>query len=97
MTSEKSILNLCDENTGLYVRCLEFENIMDSFGKSADIIKNICENNYGFVIPRIGQKLLETNVEELLKQYWEYQNEIVTRAREKGTNTPLTERLAKSI
>lgn len=98
MTSEKSILNLCDENTGLYVRCLEFENITwTRSAKSADIIKNICENNYGFVIPRIGQKLLETNMEELLKQYWEYQNEIVERTREKGKNTPLTERLAKSI
>ena len=49
------------------------------------------------MIPRIGQKLLETNMEELLKQYWEYQNEIVERTREKGKNTPLTERLAKSI
>lgn len=74
MTSEKSILNLCDENTGLYVRCLEFEGVTwTRSAESADKIKRICEQNYGFVIPMIVKYLLKSlkngGKEKLLKQY----------------------------
>lgn len=98
MTSEKSILNLCDENTGLYVRCLEFENVVwTASAESADKIKRVCERNYGFVIPMIAEHLLKADHDELIERYWMYQQEIVERARTAGKNTPLTERISKSV
>lgn len=98
MTSEKSILNLCDENTGLYVRCLEFENVAwTTSAESADSIKRVCERNYGFIIPLIAEYLLKADYNELIERYWKYQQEIVEHARTEGKNTPLTERISKSI
>lgn len=102
MTSEKSILNLCDENTGLYVRCLEFEGVTwTRSAESADKIKRICEQNYGFVIPMIVKYLLKSlkngGKEKLLKQYWKYQKGLVLTAKEEGKYTALTERLSKSV
>lgn len=98
MTSEKSILALCDENTGLYVRCLEFENVVwTASAESADRIKRVCERNYGFVIPLIAEYLLKSKHDELTERYWKYQQEIVENARTMGKNTPLTERISKSL
>lgn len=60
MTSEKSILGMCDQNTGLLVRCLEFEEIVwTKSAHSADNIKAVCEQNYGFVIINIATLLLQ--------------------------------------
>lgn len=65
MTSEKSILNLCDENTGLYVRCLEFDSVLWTISaESADNIKRVCERNYGFVIPLMAEYLLKAEYED---------------------------------
>ena len=42
------------------VRCLEFENITyTKNAESADRIKQVCEQNYGFIIPLIAKKLLQ--------------------------------------
>ena len=98
MTSEKSILNLCDENTGLYVRCLEFENVVwTSSAESADNIKKVCERNYGFAIPLIAEHLLTTDRDELIERFWDYQKKIVEHVRTREKNTPLTERISKSV
>lgn len=98
MTSEKSILNLCDENTGLYVRCLEFENVVwTSSAESADNIKKVCERNYGFAIPFIAEHLLTADRDELIERFWDYQKKIVEHVRTREKNTPLTERISKSV
>ena len=98
MTSEKSILTLCDENSGLYVRCLEFENVVwTSSAESADKIKKVCERNFGFIVPLIAEYLLTADRDELIKRYWEYQQKIVEHVRTRGKNTPLTERISKSV
>ena len=98
MTSEKSILNLCDENTGLYVRCLEFENVVwTSSADSADKIKKVCEQNYGFIVPLIAEYLLTADRDKLIKRYWKYQQKIVEHVRTGGKNTPLTERVSKNV
>ena len=98
MTSEKSILTLCDENSGLYVRCLEFENVVwTSSAESADKIKKVCERNFGFIVPLIAEYLLTADRDELIKRYWKYQQKIVEHVRTGGKNTPLTERVSKNV
>lgn len=102
MTSEKSILGLCDQNSGLLVRCLEFENVIwTKSAESADIIKQVCERNYGFVIPLIAERLIEIDEkderEKLLNAYFDMQKTLVKKAKERKTYNALTERYMKII
>lgn len=102
MTTEKSILGLCDQNTGLLVRCLEFEGITwTRSADSADRIKAVSEQHYGFVIVNIATHLLKiekTNkISEVLDKYKEYQKQFVTRLKERDKYTPLSERICKSV
>ena len=80
MTTEKSILGLCDQNTGLLVRCLEFEGITwTRSADSADRIKAVSEQNYGFVIIHIATLLLKiekaNKISEVLDKYKDYQKQ----------------------
>lgn len=100
MTSEKSLLNLCDENTGLYVRCMEFENITwTKSAESADKIKSVCEQNYGFVIELLVKKLLGLHKcnksQTVVDKFKEFQQELVKYQRDKDRYTALTERICK--
>jgi len=103
-TSEKSLLQLCDSNTGLMVRCLEFENITyTKNAESADRIKQVCEQNYGFIIPLIAKKLLQRwndekdGKEGLLSEFEALQNAVIAKARKENKWSVLTPRLAKCI
>lgn len=102
MTSEKSLLKLCDNNSGLLVRNLEFEGVTwTTDGENSDRIKNVIQTNYGFLVPKVARSLLE--MEErgekaaLLQEYWEWFERIVADAKEQGRYTPLTERGAKQM
>ena len=102
MTSEKSILNMCDENTGLLVRCFEFEGgTWTKSASSSERIKTICEDNYGFVIPNIASLLL--NMEEkgtisrVRENYSQYQADFVGILRKEGKYTSFAERICKMI
>ena len=102
MTTEKSILGMCDQNSGLLVRCLEFEEVTwTKSAKSADRIKAVCERNYGFVIVNIATLLLryETTgkMPEILETYSCYQQHFVEQMRAEEKYTPLTERICKNI
>lgn len=102
MTTEKSILGMCDQNTGLLVRCLEFEEIVwTKSAQSADRIKAVCEQNYGFVIENIATLLLKYEAagktSEIVDAYWSYQKRFVEQMRAEGKYTPLTERICKNI
>lgn len=102
MTSEKSILNLCDSNTGLLVRCIEVKNVTwTKSADSADRIKRTCDNNYGHLIKRIAKALLqyeqEKQREELIERYEKFQQLLVEDAKENGTYNPFTERFSKSV
>ncbi len=102
MTSEKSILGMCDQNTGLLVRCLEFEEIVwTKSAHSADNIKAVCEQNYGFVIINIATLLLQYEKKgkkaEILDRYRDYQQQFVGQMQTEGKYTPLTERICKNI
>ena len=102
MTTEKSILGLCDQNTGLYVRCFEFEGVIwTKSAQSADHIKSVCEQNYGFVITNIAALLLKYEAagktKELVDSYWSYQKKFVEQMQTEKKYTPLTERICKNI
>lgn len=102
MTSEKSILRLCDQNTGLLVRCLEFEGVTwTRDAESADNIKQVCDSNYGFAIPLIAKKLVEIaengQKEELLQYYQDCKKKLVQNARNKNEYNSLTERFMKIL
>lgn len=99
MTSEKSILNMCDENTGLLVRCFEFESVV--WTKSADSserIKTVCEQNYGFVIPNIASLLLGMNdTRDVIKVVDKYKSVFVKILKEENKYNAFSERICKMI
>lgn len=102
MTTEKSILGLCDQNTGLFVRCLEFEGVAwTKSAHSADCIKAVCEQNYGFVVTNIASLLLKYEAAgkttEIVESYWGYQKKFVEQMQTEGKYTPITERICKNI
>lgn len=93
MTTEKGILSLCDQNTGLLVRCLEFEGITwTRSADSADRIKAVSEQNYGFVIIHIATLLLKiekaNKISDVLEKYKDYQKQFVEQIKGKGKYTP---------
>ena len=100
-TSEKSLVHLGDENTGLLVRCLEFVNVdLTKSAVSADRIKTVCEQNYGFVIPMIAKKILRLNTDDsakIVECYWEYQKALVEELRRKGKYVGQSERICKQV
>lgn len=102
MTTEKSILGLCDQNTGLFVRCLEFEGgVWTKSAHSADRIKAVCEQNFGFVVANIASLLLKYEAAgkttEIVESYWNYQKRFVEQMQTEGKYTPITERICKNI
>lgn len=100
ITSEKSLLNYADENTGLLVRNIEIENVMfTKSADSADRIKRVTQNNYGFLIPMLAQHII--NLEEagkgcvLVNRFQEICKEMIVESKEKGKYNPFTERVTK--
>ena len=101
MTSEKSILGICDSNTGLFVRCIEVKNVTwTKSAVSADRIKKTCENHYGHLVWRIAEKLLEyehnKKKKKLINKYENFQKMLIADAKERDRYNPLTERFSKS-
>ncbi len=99
-TSEKSLLGLADENTGLLVRNIEFDGVQwTESSEQADRIKETVKNNYGFLVPMMAEvilkKVADSEEEEIFEQYYYYCEELVKRAKERNTYNSLTERGAK--
>lgn len=98
-TSEKSLLNCADGNTGLLVRVLEVENVVwTQDAKSADSIRNICYNNYGWLIPKLAEEILAFDSSEdnqILTVYEEWYEYLLERAQNQGNYNSLTERACK--
>lgn len=66
---EASLLNRCRQNEGLRYRVFEFGNInWTESPESADRIKSIVRDNYGFVTPLIAKSLIE-NQDRWLNAY----------------------------
>lgn len=96
MTSEKSILGLCNENSGLLIRNMEFANVMwTKDAKSSDKIKNVIKNNYGHVILLVAEFLLKIGKEKLIVQFDKEVETIIEQLKESNSYNKLTERTAK--
>lgn len=100
ITSEKSLISMADENTGLLVRNVEFEGGQwTNSAESADRIKNTVKSNYGFLVPKMAEVILildaENKAGELRKKYQNFCETLIHRAKERGVFNPLTERCAK--
>lgn len=99
ITSEKSLINLADDNTGLLVRILEIENVVwTKDAQSADSIKYTVCSNYGWLIPRLAKEILafdSSEDNEILTVYKQWYDHLVNRAIEQGTYNSLTERACK--
>ena len=80
---------MCDENSGLLVRNMEFDGIeWTKDADNSDRIKRVIQSNYGFLVPRIAQKLLSMEAEgekdALIQNYWDWCERIVIDAGESG-------------
>lgn len=100
ITSEKSMIGISDENSGLLVRVLEIENVVwTKDAQSADLIKNTIVNNHGWLIPQIAETILlmeeQYGQEEILSGYWEWYEYFVQSAKEQGFYNSFTERVCK--
>lgn len=100
ITSEKSLIEMADENSGLLVRVLEITNVMwTKDAESADKIKSVIHDNYGWLVPKLAERVLELEKEEgqeaIVCQYWEWQKRFVQDAKEQGYYNNLTERASK--
>ena len=99
-TSEKSLLSMADENSGLLVRVLEIENVVwTKSAESSDKIKNIISSNHGWLIPKLAEKILsvekELGQEEIISRYYHFQKLLVENAKQQGHYNNLTERACK--
>ncbi len=100
ITSEKSLIGMSDENTGLLVRVIEIENVIWTKGaQSADFIKKTVSNNYGWLIPKLAEYLLDYEEqygqEAITSVYWEWYECLVKSAKAQGIYNNLTERVCK--
>lgn len=96
LTSEKSILNQCNENSGLLVRNIEIDNeVFTKSAESADRIKNIIKNNYGFLVEKTAQYLLDKGEEKIGEMVSRETHDLIKKAKENKEYNNLTERSAK--
>lgn len=99
ITSEKSLLNMSDENSGLLVRNIEIQGVKwTQDAQTADKIKSVLQNNYGWLVPKIARKIIQLEKAEndkVLTSFAYWQNRFIEYAQEHGQYNPLTERAAK--
>lgn len=96
LTSEKSILSQCNENSGLLVRNIEVDNVVyTKSAESADRIKNTIKNNYGFLVPRVAEWLLKKGENAVAEMVIKETDSLIQQAKDNGEYNNLTERSAK--
>lgn len=96
MTSEKSILSQCNQNTGLLIRNIEFDNVMwTKSAQSSDRIKSVLKNNYGHLVPMISEFIMKIGEDKILERLDKEVSLFVTQAKTEGAYNKLTERTAK--
>lgn len=101
ITSEKSLLNMSDSNSGLIVRNLELMGMkFTSSAESADKIKSTIRQNYGWAIPKIATWLLDnekTAAMNLIAEFESINKAIIKKAETQYSINPFTNRLSKKI
>lgn len=98
LTSEKSLLKQCKQNSGLLVRHIEIQG--EQWTKSAeqsDIIKSTISENYGHLLPLVAEEILQIGKEELVEELKEITVKIVNRTKKNNTYNEFTERISKQL
>ena len=96
MTSEKSILGACNQNSGLLIRNMEFTNVMwTKDAQSSDKIKSVIKGNYGHVILLVAEFLLKIKKDKVISKFNKEVETVIAELKEKGSYNNLTERTAK--
>ena len=96
LTSEKSILAQCNQNSGLLVRNIEIDNVTyTKNAESADTIKSVIGSNYGFVVPKVAELLLEKGKEAVTDMVMKEIESLIQQSKENDEYNNLTERASK--
>lgn len=99
ITSERSLLNTTDEFSGLLVRNIEIMGeVWTKSAESADRIRSVIENNYGFLASKIANYILEfeeENSNDIFELFDYWVTCFVEDAKENGYYNHLTERASK--
>lgn len=96
ITSERGLLSVADENSGLLVRILEVENVTwTKSAQSADNIKSVTSSNYGWLVPKLAKYILSLSESDVVSMYWRWHKQLVQSAEDKGIYNNLTERACK--
>lgn len=96
LTSEKSIIDTCEQTTGLRVRIIEFVNIpWTKSADSSDRIKSVIKNNYGFAIPKIAKTLILDKKNDFLDWYLKQCDFVLETMKTKGQHNDFSKRLSK--
>lgn len=96
LTSEKSILSQCNENSGLLVRNIEIDNVVyTKSAHSADRIKNTIKDNYGFIVPKVAEWLLDKGEDDVAVMVVKETEYLIQQAKNNNEYNNLTERSAK--
>ena len=97
LTSEKSIIDNCEQSSGLRVRIMEFLNVeWTKSADSSDRIKNVVKNNYGFAIPEIAKYLVSLKKSEILDWYDEHCQKILDEMSKRNQINDFSKRLSKT-
>lgn len=98
MSSERSILSMADNNSGLRVRVMEMSNIIwTKSGSSSDSIKRKCLQNYGWAIPMVADHLLHIDKAQLADRCMQLSAEYLDSLEQAEKENPLIGRLSKKI
>lgn len=97
LTSEKSIIDTCEQSSGLRVRILEFINVeWTKSADSSDRIKAVVKNNYGFAIPMIVKNLVKDDKDEFVNWYNEQCDAVLEEMSERNQINDFSKRLSKT-
>lgn len=95
LTSENSIVDECDVNTGIRIRVLEFTNVVwTKSAESSDRIKAVIKNNYGFALYRIAKYLLKESVENNVAWFKENVEVVQSNIKNRGEYNQFSNRLS---
>lgn len=96
LTSEKSIIDSCEQSSGLRVRILEFLNVeWTKSADSSDRIKAVIKNNYGYAIPMIAEYLVADDKENFIEWYNNVCQAVLSEMENKNQINDFSKRLSK--
>lgn len=97
MSSERSVLSMSDNTSGLRVRVMEFTNVnWTTSATSSDCIKTTCLSNYGWAIPRLAEYLIGRERGFVIKRCEDWTDKFKMK-RNSGACNALFDRMSKMV